>query len=121
MGSLSVQIYAPMADRLASAFSPFDVLAITLAGAFVIAGAWWGIDGVPAKAPSAAGVVGLVAASYVAGHLVGAASALLGFSSSSPAPPATLARSAQTVQPKLDSHPSCKAQLEVGVSFAPKQ
>jgi hypothetical protein len=66
-----------MTDRLVSALSAFDLLVITLAGGLVIAGVWWGIDGVPAEAPSAAGLVGLVAASYVAGHLVGAVSGVV--------------------------------------------
>ena len=66
-----------MADRLTAAFSPFDVLVFTLAGAVVIAGAWWGIDGVPADSPSAAAVVGLVAASYLAGVLVAVVSGVL--------------------------------------------
>jgi hypothetical protein len=66
-----------MADRLSAALSPFDVLVFTLAGAFVIAGAWWGIDGVPGESPSTAVVIGLVAASYLAGHLVAAVSGVL--------------------------------------------
>jgi hypothetical protein len=52
------------------------------------------------------------AASSAAGHR----SQTLRLSSSSPAPPTTLARSAQTVQPRLDSHPSREAQLAAGVS-----
>src|SRR5918992_2004267 len=66
-----------MADRLSAALSPFDVLVFTLAGAFVIAGAWWGIDGVPGESPSTAAVIGLVAASYLAGHVVAAVSGVL--------------------------------------------
>jgi hypothetical protein len=66
-----------MADRFSAALSPFDVLVFTLAGAFVIAGAWWGIDGVPGESPSTAVMVGLVAASYLAGHVVAAASGVL--------------------------------------------
>jgi hypothetical protein len=65
-----------MADRLASALSAFDLLAITLSGGLVVAGAWWGVDGVPSEAPSAAALLGLIAASYVAGHLVGAIASL---------------------------------------------
>jgi uncharacterized membrane protein len=64
-------------ERLASAFSPFDVLVITLAGALTIAGVWWGIDGVPRRSPSAATLVAFVAASYVAGHLIGAVSGIV--------------------------------------------
>jgi hypothetical protein len=66
-----------MADRFSAALSPFDVLVFTLAGTFVIAGAWWGIDGVPGESPSTAVIVGLVAASYLAGHVVAAASGVL--------------------------------------------
>jgi hypothetical protein len=66
-----------MGDRLASAFSPFDVLVITLAGGVALAGIWWGIDGVPQESPSTAALIGLVAASYVAGHLIGAISGIV--------------------------------------------
>ena len=62
-------------DRLFSVFSLYDFVSYVLTGLAVIAGAWWAAAGVPNE-PGTATVLGLIAAGYVAGHLVQAVAVL---------------------------------------------
>jgi len=56
-------------DRLFSLFSFYEFLGYVFTGAALIAGAAWAVAGAPTE-PGAAAVVGLLIASYIAGHLV---------------------------------------------------
>jgi hypothetical protein len=61
-------------DRVFSIFSVYDFVGYIFTGGALIVGVVWAIAGVPQE-PSAAGVIGLAVASYMAGHLVQAAGA----------------------------------------------
>ena len=56
-------------DRLFSLFSFYEFLGYVFTGGALIAGVVWAVAGAPTE-PGAAAVVGLLIASYIAGHLV---------------------------------------------------
>jgi hypothetical protein len=64
-------------DKFLSGLSFFDLIAVTLAGAVVLAGGYWSVAGVPPHSPGAAAAFGFAAASYVVGHLVASLAAML--------------------------------------------
>jgi hypothetical protein len=63
------ELYAQPVDRLISLFSVYDFFSYVLSGGMLLAGAYWTLAGVPDE-PGTAVVLGLIAAAYIAGHLV---------------------------------------------------
>lgn len=62
-------------DRLFSLFSLYDFVTYIFTGAALLAGVVWAVSGVPSE-PGATAALGLVVASYIAGHLVQALAVL---------------------------------------------
>jgi hypothetical protein len=56
-------------ERIIAVLSVYDLLGYVLVGGLLVAGCYWAVEGVPAE-PGVATVLGLVAFSYIVGHLV---------------------------------------------------